>query len=64
MQGELGIAPEDANGRAQVEAFLKAIDVAPRSEYVRYYRKELKDWLKNGPQLPHWDTEKGYLKCE
>ena len=55
---------EEDGQKALVEAFFKAINVEPRSEYVRYFQKDIKKWLEAGPGLPHWDTEKGYLRCQ
>ena len=64
IEKHLGVPKEDEATRAIIEGFFKAIDVGPRSEYVRYYAKDLKKWLHSGPQLPHWDIEQGFLKCE
>ena len=60
----LGIDPDvQVQDKELVNGFFKAIDVEPRSEYVRYYQDDIRIWLDSNTSLPHWDVEKGILKC-
>ncbi len=63
MEKHVQVSIEDKERRAIVEAFFKSVDVEPRSEYVRYFQKDIRKYLENGPLLPHWDVEQGHLKC-
>ncbi|MEO0340747.1 MAG: hypothetical protein AAF242_16255 [Bacteroidota bacterium] len=64
MEKHLEVDQTDDTRRAIVEAFFKSIDVEPRSEYVRYFKKDIRRYLEKGPLLPHWDVEQGELRCK
>lgn len=63
LQKHLGISKDDHTQRSYVEAFFKQINVEPRSTYVKYFQKDIKKYLSDGPGLPHWDVQIGTLKC-
>lgn len=59
----LDIPADDKQSRALVEGFLKGADLAARSEYIRYYKKDILKYLDSPEALPHWSVEAGSIKC-
>ncbi|MEO0338107.1 MAG: hypothetical protein AAF242_02730 [Bacteroidota bacterium] len=63
IEKHISIRQDDHQQRSLVEAFFKEINVEPRSQYVKYFKKDIKKYLKAGPGLPHWDVNIGTLRC-
>lgn len=63
-QQHLGIDPNDDGIRAFVDGFFKAIDVEPRSNYVKHFKREIRDYINSTSALPHWEVSQvGYMRC-
>ena len=64
IEKHLNISRDDKNTRAYIAGFFKAINVEPRSAYVKWYKNDILKWLKSNKSLPHWDIEIGILNCK
>ena len=60
----LGLDPDDEAQRHFVDGFFKAIDVEPRSNYVKHFEREIKAYINSTSALPHWEIPvAGYMRC-
>ncbi|WP_282783115.1 hypothetical protein [Phaeodactylibacter xiamenensis] len=60
----LGMDPDDEAARNFVDGFFKAINVEPRSNYVKHFAREIKAYINSTSALPHWEIlNAGYMRC-